>query len=328
MQSELISVVIPVYNVENYLRHALESVCNQTYTNLEIIVINDGTQDRSLDIAQEFATRDSRIIIHSQKNAGLSMARNAGMALAHGEFIYFFDSDDLLHHSALERLMDSLIRTHADLAVGGVKKFIEGTSCDLSSPSPSSTQTVLNQEDAITGYFYRKFPGYAWHKLIKKSVLANSQFEPGKLFEDAFILPEWLLKVNTIVIADDSIYFYRQRPGSIVSGTFSRGQFDLLEARKKWIQYFEKDPEILPAAEEAYFRSLADISRKIPRTESFNPDLHATKAELKRLAPMVRKNKKAPETDRALALLMQIAPSATLELLRRLYRRSVKRIPS
>ena len=125
MEKDKISVIIPVYNTELYLRRCLESVINQTYTNLQIIIIDDGSTDNSLKICTEYAQNDNRLIVYSQNNSGVSAARNKGLDMATGDYIAFVDSDDFIENDMFAKLLNTMVNNEADIIVCGIKFYSE-----------------------------------------------------------------------------------------------------------------------------------------------------------------------------------------------------------
>lgn len=221
----LVSLIIPVYNVEAYLRECLDSVINQSYSNLEIIIVNDGSTDGSLNVCEEYAAKDERIRVISQKNGGLSSARNTGLDSAKGLYIGFIDSDDSVHTTFVECLMDAISESKSRIAV-----------CDFSSDikqlaNMDNGKVILSSNEAVSGllddYGYKCF---AWNKLYQKELFTDERFPVGKIYEDIKIMYRLFARVSTIAYVKQPLYYYRQRSNSITKSRFTEGTYHLLDS--------------------------------------------------------------------------------------------------
>ena len=213
--SPLISIIVPVYNVEDYLAECINSLIQQTYHNLEIILVNDGSTDHSLKICKTFRALDKRIILISQKNQGLSSARNAGIKKMRGDFFTFVDSDDFLDKSFIEELYNAIIKFNCDIAIGGTtfewssRKVKKEPSITCFMPSVEIVKLFILKNDGILQS--------AWGKLYSSKIAYVLYFPVGKLFEDQFVMYHIVLS-NSCCIVNGSTYHYRQaRMGSILN---------------------------------------------------------------------------------------------------------------
>lgn len=224
MQKPLISVIIPVYNVEVYLERCVESVRRQTYNNLEILLIDDGSTDGSGNLCDGLQGRDERIRVIHQPNGGLSAARNAGIQHCCGEFIAFLDSDDFICENHVELLFDNLEEEQADIAIGILKVTESDTIPAIASYSKKQIWDGL----AATEYLlYQKcFSTSACAKLYHRSLWNDIAFPEGKLFEDTVTLPYVFAKAKKIVWINAEIYGYFKRPGSITKTSFHNRMMD------------------------------------------------------------------------------------------------------
>lgn len=208
-----ISVVLPTYNVEKYLRKSVESIINQTLKDLEIIIVNDGSTDLSGDIANQLAKEDDRIILINQLNQGLSAARNAGLKIATGEYIVFIDTDDWIEDNALEKMYEYAKKNDCDVV-----------QCNFRMVGIDNIKNVYNQipyykvfsEDEIKIYLKEqliegKLSTYAWDKIYKLSFLKknNLYFESIKRFEDWYFVIKLISKVSRFMAVDEIFYNYR-----------------------------------------------------------------------------------------------------------------------
>ena len=235
----LISVIIPVYNVEKYLAQCIESIITQTYQNLEIILVDDGSKDSGGAICDEYAKKDDRIIVIHKENGGLSSARNVALDVAKGEWISFVDSDDWLSTEAYEEMMNALIETGADIATCGRvveyvnRKRYKGDSGEIK---------VLDGRDNMMRRHNVDFGNEVWDKLYPKSFFDSGvRFTIGKKFEDIDLLFAVYQKLNKMVCVEKPLYHYRQRKGSIVHTPDAKGMMDLWRSRKAGFDAFEKD---------------------------------------------------------------------------------------
>ncbi len=224
MNENMISVIIPVYNVEQYLYDCLISVIDQSYFDIEIILVDDGSTDNSGEICNIFASRDERIKVIHKENGGLSSARNAGLDIARGKFIIFVDSDDYLNRDMIEKLYGALELSKAEIAC-----------CDYTTlkfnDEISDNIEVLKQRDAISRLFDDDgFKCFAWNKIYKRSLFSNIRYPEGKLFEDITTTYQLFKKVNKIVYIKEKLYYYRQRENSITKTNFNKRNRDLIDA--------------------------------------------------------------------------------------------------
>lgn len=208
-----LTIVLPVYNVEKYLSKCIESIIDQTYGDFELIVINDGSTDCSLDIAKEYALKDSRIKIISQKNAGLSAARNSGIIAAKGDYISFVDSDDTIDLGMYERMMSEIFNNQADVVVCGHRVLSE---------NQEIISEVKHGHHVLTGCQATKMvlddsilPSFSWGKIYKRSLFNNISFPSGRIYEDIATTYKLFDAADTVIIIDEIYYNYYRRAGSI-----------------------------------------------------------------------------------------------------------------
>ncbi len=235
---ELISVIVPVYKVEPYLDRCVASIVAQTYKNLEIILVDDGSPDNCPQMCDAWAKKDDRIKVIHKQNGGLSDARNAGMAAARGEFIGFVDADDYISPDMYEQLCSHLINDDSDIAACDFLAFADETEInDDSCPIPKSHTASAHEamSDIVNN---RNFRAVAWNKLYRKDLLDGMLFEVGKLHEDEFFTYKVIDRAKQLVYVDRPLYFYRQRPESIMT-RFSCRRLDLLDAYVERIKLLE-----------------------------------------------------------------------------------------
>lgn len=240
----MISVIIPVYKVEAYLKRCVESIVNQTYQNLEIILVDDGSPDRCPILCDGWAQKDNRIRVIHKENGGLSDARNAGMAVATGGYISFVDSDDWVESDFLQTMFDLLQKTKADIAECGVK-YIDERGNQLRQRGIPQAREELGRVDAVKRLL--KEDGVyqtVWNKLYRRGTIGNVLFEKGKLHEDDFWTYQIFDKANKVVVIHKPLYNYFQRSDSIMGAGYRFKNLDGLQARHRQVEYFANDPEL------------------------------------------------------------------------------------
>lgn len=217
----LLSVIVPVYNVENYIRECLQSLINQYYSNLDILLIDDGSKDGSSQICDEYARLDDRIRVFHQANQGLAKARNVGLENAKGEYITFLDSDDFIDIEMYSSLMDIIKEYDAQIAVCGMQLFNDGEipeKCSL-----KRKVKVFSKEDVIKRYLYPQncLDVVSCNKVFDKKLFEGITYPEGRLFEDFVPITKTILKADRIASTNIKLYYYRQRAGSINNRNFN-----------------------------------------------------------------------------------------------------------
>lgn len=226
----LISVIVPVYKVEAYLDKCISSIVGQTYKNLEIILVDDGSPDKCPQMCDAWAAKDSRIRVIHKENGGLSDARNVGMAVAKGELIGFVDSDDWIEDNMYKLLYQHIVNEHSDISACGVE-----VCWDDGTPSRMLTKTgccVLDREEAMRAIIeesWLKQP--VWYKLYKTELIRDILFPVGKYHEDVFWSYQAVARAERVAVFDALCYHYRQRSGSIMGDGYSLKRLDSLEAK-------------------------------------------------------------------------------------------------
>ena len=238
-----ISVIIPIYNVEQYLNQCIESVVTQDYRNLEIILVDDGSKDKCPEMCDHWAEQDERIIVIHKPNGGLSDARNAGLRKACGQYISFIDSDDWVDSSFLQRLYDSIITNNSDIAECSVELFDE--SGTLRIREAHAENTVIDKISALRHLISENgIYQTVWNKLYKTEAIDNLYFEVGKYHEDEYWTYKVLDRINKISIVSEALYYYRQRQNSIMGMKYTKSRLDGLHAKYERLLYLSKYNEL------------------------------------------------------------------------------------
>ena len=225
----LISIVVPVYNVCEYLEECVKSLVEQSYKRIEIILVDDGSTDSSGNLCDTIAVSDSRIKVIHKKNGGLSDARNAGINIAKGEYIGFVDSDDWIDSQMYEKLLEVCIQENAQIGVCGfVKEFVNNSFL-----CPSEEGVYSAKEALLKMIENKSFQDHACTKLFKTSLFKDISFPYQELYEDARTIYKVFLEASIIVSVPDTMYHYRQRRGSIAKSAFNENRLQLLAAVKE-----------------------------------------------------------------------------------------------
>ena len=227
---ELISIIVPIYRTEKYLKKCIESIQAQLYRNIEIILIDDGSPDECGNICDQFAKQDKRIRVYHIDNSGLSSARNYGIQRAHGEWIGFVDSDDWIEPNMYKNLYRNAIQYAADISTCGC--YLEYRNKTVLEKQDFTTRLYSTIIDLGKGYYEDKIIGnYAWNKLYKRDVFNKVMFPEGKYFEDWYITTRHIRIGYKTVSSTEPLYHYRQRINSIVRTTSLSIAIDRWEAR-------------------------------------------------------------------------------------------------
>lgn len=248
MKKIKVSIIVPVYNIEKYLKRCLNSLINQSLYEIEIICVNDGSTDKSLSILEDFSANDDRMKIINQVNSGQAVARNNGIESANGEFICFVDGDDWIDLNFCEKLYEAATRTNSDIAVGGMirlhtlrKKYHLKFKQEKVLTNNNDKFSVLDIPDK----------SYACGRLYRRDFFLNTglKFEPGRVFEDAIFTPQIVLKSDKLVVVPDVYYYYWRRFFSTVTNKNSKFVADKRYAWAKAKEIIKKAGIELPHKE-------------------------------------------------------------------------------
>lgn len=236
VKEDIVSIIVPVYKVENEIDRCIQSILNQTYTSIEIILVDDGSPDKCPQICDKYAKQDKRIKVIHKENGGLSDARNVGLDMAKGEYIAFIDSDDWVEDSFIEQLLTNLISTNSDISICGYTLVNENN--QKRHYSARKDLEILENEEALRELFTQeKFGCMVWQKLYRKELFKDIRFPVNKLYEDVAVSLPLFIKSKQCVISNKELYFYFQRNSSIVNSKFSNKKLDMLEYVQDMIDY-------------------------------------------------------------------------------------------
>lgn len=238
----MISIIVPVYNVENFLDKCIQSILNQTFKKFELILVNDGSKDNSLEICEKYKKLDDRITIFSQENKGLSEARNAGIKLANNPYITFIDSDDWIENNMLDILYKNIVEKKADVV--NSKFFIDySNKKDIQNKNINNVD-VYNKKEALYELFRgKRLANYACGKLYKTEIIKDIKFPPNTLFEDVYVMYKVFDKSNVIVDVSAKLYHYVQHKNSISHNYFinPKSNLDFYKGLMKQLEFLENN---------------------------------------------------------------------------------------
>lgn len=279
---DLISVIIPVYQVEEYLKECVDSVLSQTYQNLEIILVEDGSPDRCGEICENYKKAEKRISVIHKENGGLSDARNAGLDKASGEYILLIDSDDWIHPEMVQILYQNLQKAAADISYCSFQEFPDGERPQLFEPKNGKNELYTGTEALGRLYSADHTENVnltiACAKLYRRSLFEHIRYPAGKLHEDEFVTYQLIYRAEKVVKTDQPLYYYRKRESSIMGKGFDFRSLDKLEADKERAAFYKKNK--VPYFDEAvrdYFNDCIyyyfEIQRQYGRQEQAGKQL-------------------------------------------------------
>lgn len=262
-KSPLISVVVPVYKVEEYLNRCVDSIIVQTYKNLEIILVDDGSPDNCGQICDDYAKKDRRIKVIHKENGGLSDARNNGIELSKGKYITFIDSDDYIENNYISVLYKSISSNNTDIAISSHKVVYDN---GVVINKATEEESVLKPKEVLKRILYDDgIDLSAWSKLYKKELFDDIKYPKGRLFEDAATTYKLIDKSNKISICSFPTYNYIIRNNSITNVRFTTKKMDLITSTEEMTDYVKiKYPDLKQAADRrlmyAYLSTLSQLA--------------------------------------------------------------------
>lgn len=288
MEKSLISVIVPIYKVEKYLDPCVRSIVEQTYTDLEIILVDDGSPDGCGEMCEAWAKKDSRIRVVHKENGGLSDARNAGLAVATGSLISFVDSDDCIAPTFLEALYTAMVRCDAQVAECAVRLVDEEGK--LLRTRGVTGPEVIGKIDALRRLILEDgVYQTVWNKLYRRETLAGIPFEKGKYNEDDFWTYQVFDRIEKLVLLDEPLYDYLQRGGSIMGVGYNPRRLDGLEARFRRMNYLSQYGQLADLVRQQqmldYLWHLQSILRHLQGEE--RETATATVLRMKKQTPLV-----------------------------------------
>lgn len=268
MNNPVISVIVPVYNVEKYIKKCVKSIIDQTYKNLEILLVDDGSMDHSGLICDEFAEIDERIRVIHKKNGGLADARNAALDVFTGEYVTCIDSDDYVSNDYIEYLYSLMISNDADVSMCQLKKIF--TEADRLDMVDEKTQK-MDSATAIENYLYQRcFTASAHCKLYKRAIFDHLRYPVGYYYEDMAIICMILDRSSKIVVSNQQKYYYIQRNDSIMGESFNPKKMHRIEIAEDIHGFItSKYPQLTRAAEARCFLAAVQTLREVPFKDQY-----------------------------------------------------------
>ena len=315
-QSLLVSVIVPVYKVEQYLQECVDSILAQTYRNLEILLIDDGSPDHCGAICDQYALTDPRIKVIHQTNGGLSAARNAGLDIASGDLITFVDSDDFIAENMIETMVRRLSEAQADLVICDIAYCHNREDIwfgGVSLPDRTFTLAEFVQEDQPTQYIV------AWNKLYRRFLFDNVRYPVGYIHEDKAVIHHILGQCKTIAAISQALYFYRQTPGSIMNAPVTIKRSDRLSALADRLQYayHKKWNKIWNTSAARYVQIFFDLYFRFPRNAENSMYFGRMDASLKKALPYLLRSSHVSIRHKVYLSIIRMSPRLYI-LMRRL----------
>lgn len=307
----LVTIVVPIYNVSEFLSACIKSLASQTYVNLEIILINDGSTDNSGSICDDYASKDNRIRVIHQTNKGVSSARNAGIDAASGEWIMFVDGDDLLPPTATENLVIIASQSNADCTTGSIQTFDKSTAAQSTSGISTVTARKVGSKEALEQLLYQEsIVNGPFAKLYKLNLIKNIKFKLGiTVAEDLYFNYQALKKVKHVAMTSSIVYFYRLRDGSAMHQPFSHRRMDGLDMTELILKDSEKESIAALPAINRLFMEATFILQSINGNKEFHQQSSRCLDIVKRYRLTVLADLNSPLRHRLLACLSLIHPN-------------------
>ncbi len=281
MMDKLVSIIVPVYNVESYLERCVRSLVNQTYLNIEIILVDDGSKDGSGRLCDQFSEQYTNVFSYHKENGGLSDARNYGLRKANGDLISFVDSDDWIDINMIRKLVDELEKFGADIVCC---EYFQSDGINIVRKKLSGSVSCLETDGAIRILLANKmYKSHAWNKIFSAEILKNEQFPVGRYYEDIFVMHNWFKKAQKIVFLEEGLYYYFERSNSIIHTAKIGILEDYIAANRKRLhdlqQWEQVNEEMITLAEAGILSSLLLAYLRFPKTN----DCVAKKAILREI---------------------------------------------
>ncbi len=311
----LISVVLPVYKVENYIGKCMDNMLRQTYPKLEIILVDDGSPDKCPAICDAYAAKDPRVRVIHKENEGVSVARNVGIAAAKGSLIAFVDSDDYTATDMIECLYRTMVSRNAQIAVCGMREVKPD---EVPLPSRPGNVITLSAEQALETMLYQKlFYTSPWAKLMTVEIARKHLFPPFKRYEDMATTYLWLSDANVVAVDTTVKYYYVQHVSSFMGRAFSGERFVQLDTSETVYDFIEKHyPAILPAARARRFAVYCQVLLQMPKNSAEYEERRQSMLEIMREdARLVSRDPNCRRKDHYGAVIFQHAGEAGLRLM-------------
>ena len=268
----MISIIVPVYNVEKYICRCIDSILDQTYKDFELILVDDGSTDSSGKICDDYKKRDKRIKVIHKENGGLSSARNIGLDIAEGDYIGFIDSDDYIRKDMYEVLYNDIVKYHADISICSYKEVNEYF--QPKNIRDNNKIEIYEGIDSLNQLYKNNRVKFivAWNKLYDKSIFKNLRYEEGKIHEDELIIHKLLLSSKLVTYNSKEMYYYLQREDSIMKKEYSISNLSYINALSDRIILFYKEglDELQERAESEYLSNFFKYYFLVKEKDMYN----------------------------------------------------------
>lgn len=321
---EKISIIVPIYGVETFLKQSVESIRSQSYSNLEIILVDDGSPDSCGSICDEFAHIDSRIQVIHQENGGLSDARNAGLSVATGEYVAFVDSDDWIAPEFIQSMLEACKKEQCEIAICRYSNVNCNGKLNQSKEQGTNKNYTIYENNDLLLSMYEDYNidctcfTVTWNKLYRKSLWQGIVFPKGRIHEDEATTYLLLDKVKKAVFLEDSLYYYRQTPGSIMQDSFQYKRLDWIKALEERISYFihNGNNQVVAASMKAYAdASITFFQRLKKEVPHSNKEQKQLKKHVKDTLKTIKKYGKLPIRTRLGYYIFLVSPALFFRLL-------------
>lgn len=309
MNNSLITIIIPVYNIEKYLRKCIESVIEQTYKNIEIILVDDGSMDNSGEICDQYKEKDSRILVIHKRNGGLSDARNSAIDIAKGKYLFFLDGDDYIEKDSIEYLYNIITKYKCQIAIAQTQLVWDGKEKIKRNKDNCKREEKIklyNNESALEAMLYNtEFTNNACNKLYDTKLFTNIRYPIGMLYEDLATTYKLISLAKKIVLSSRITYNYLvDRNTSIMNSSYNSKRMQSLIFTNEIISFVkEKYPSIELAAISRMYMECLFILLKLPYKKKYSNDNKIVHNFLKKYRWKVIKNKKLPIKQKLLCIV-------------------------
>lgn len=260
----LVSVIVPVYNVEKYVGECLDSILNQTYKNIEVLMVNDGSTDNSAKLCKEYEKKDKRFKLYSKKNGGLSDARNYGLDRMKGDYVCFADSDDIIHPDFIKILLDSLKNKYS---IASCRYATFSKKSDLKKHNNKSTEIIIeDSKKYLEKTYYQQnkalYSVSVGNKIFEADVFKKVRFKKGILYEDFAVIDQLILQKDNIVLIDSPLYFYRKNQSGITKSAYNKKTEDMIIICDNLLEKFKEDKTLTAALRVMKYTRMIEIITK------------------------------------------------------------------
>lgn len=309
----LVSVIVPVYNTEAYIAKCLDSLLAQSYNNIEIMVVDDGSTDGSREICDDYEEKDIRVKVIHKTNGGLSSARNVGLFKVKGDYISFVDSDDYVAKTYIEDLLKLIKDNDADISICGILAVNEVGNPIKENKFREDTKSYSSEEAMICQFYQRGIGNHACGKLYSKKCFEEVRFPENRIYEDLATVYKFFSKAERIVKNEKPLYYYLQRQASIMHSEFSPKKMDRIYVSEEILEFSQARSEALTkAAESRLFVSAVQVLREIPDdTKNYEEEMSQITAIIDKYKGKVLKDSNAKPVNRLIAgVSMFLRPKA------------------